>query len=267
MSGQHAAVHVQRLSAPAARDLASQWPEGPSSRRSRDACTAAAAGHSSNGADAASAANGTGPSHAAHSGRPADGSGSSPSNAPGSQTPHTAAGSSSSDSTTSGSSSNSGRQSAADSAAAGSGGGVPKDLPKRRDRKGRLSKADIYGGQYHLRSNTDWVEPWVTQTIPEDRLPRWEGKFCSVLRMECDQPRGANWVEPWVTQTKRIACLAGKVNPDVFQAPCQDEAHKSSDCIRPWATAVYSRVSPASLRTSTLIVSFGYTCSSVCAPQ
>lgn len=53
------------------------------------------------------------------------------------------------------------------------------NLPKRqRSGKGAdLKKADIYGGQYRLRGSTDWVEPWVTQTIPEERLPRWEGDW------------------------------------------------------------------------------------------
>ena len=135
----HAAVHAQRLSAPAARDLASHW------HRSRRSAGMAPAAATSADRDAANAHR-----RPAHSASPA--------------VPHAAA------------SSRQQRQSSEPQESQ-----LP-NLPKRqRSGKGAdLKKADIYGGQYRLRGSTDWVEPWVTQTIPEDRLPRWEGELAHV---------------------------------------------------------------------------------------
>jgi hypothetical protein len=134
-SCRHATVHAQRLSAPAARDLASHWHR---SRRSASTALVAATSADGNAADAhRSPAQGTGPaaSRAAASSRQQR----RDSESPDSQLPN---------------------------------------LPKRQrgGKSANLKKADIYGGQYRLRGSTDWVEPWVTQTIPEERLPRWEGE-------------------------------------------------------------------------------------------
>ena len=134
LSCRHAEAHAQRLIAPAARDLASQWHRG---RRGAGTFPAAAT---------------SGDGNAANTHRtPAQGTGPAASQAAGSS-----------------------RQQRRNSEPADSQ--LP-NLPKRqRGSKGaNLKKADIYGGQYRLRGSTDWVEPWVTQTIPEDRLPRWEG--------------------------------------------------------------------------------------------
>ena len=50
-------------------------------------------------------------------------------------------------------------------------------LPRRQKRGGRrLNREDVHGGQYRIRQQSDWVEPWITQDIPEERLPRLEGR-------------------------------------------------------------------------------------------
>lgn len=181
-SPQQAAAHAQRLGGPAARDLASLWHSQGRSGGNVSSCQAA--GGTGASASHLPDSNGVPPygSEAGGAGA-ADSAGNSSSSSSTVGAAHTTAQQGSDATTSAAAASSSASRSPAQQQQQRQQSRQEQDrqnLPRRK-RGNKLSNKDIYGGQYQLRSNTDWVEPWVTQTIPEERLPRWEGtKFFHV---------------------------------------------------------------------------------------